>query len=179
VAWSELLPMGLYTIESLIEAPDGCMEITFSGGISWFLCVPRGTFHFEEGEELLFDTIELGEDFGSVTGIELLSSENPNKRLRVARGQDFVPFNATTTLSVEETEGCGYTHDDCGNLTRPLVALYGGSSGVKVAPGEAIMLDEQAFLYIVRAHDIPVGDFECLEEAIQADRLIESVYVSY
>ena len=42
-----------------------------------------------------------------------------------------------------------------------------------------LALDEQAYLYIVRAHDIPVGDFECLEDVIQADRLIESIYVSY
>ena len=83
------------------------------------------------------------------------------------------------TLSVEHSEGCGYTHDDCGNLTRPLVTTYGGPSGVSVTTGEAIMLDAQSYLYIVRAHDIPVGDAACLEDAIQSDRLIESVFVSY
>lgn len=176
VAWSELPDTGMYTLERIVEAPDGCMRLELSTSVLWHLCVPRGTFTFVEGEELYIDDLSLGEDFGSIDGVELLSTD---KSLRVGRGQDFVPFNATTTLSVEHREGCGYTHDDCGNLTRPLVATYGGPSGVSVAPGEAIMLDEQSFLYIVRAHDIPVGDTACLEDAIQSDRLIESVFVSY
>jgi hypothetical protein len=176
VAWSEIPTVGLHTLERIVEAPDGCLRLELSSNVIWHLCVPRGTFVFEVGEELYIDSLSLGEDFGTLNGVEILSAD---KKLRVGRGQDFVPFNATTTLSVAHSEGCGYTHDDCGNLTRPLVTTYGGPSGVSVTTGEAIMLDAQSYLYIVRAHDIPVGDAACLEDAIQSDRLIESVFVSY
>jgi hypothetical protein len=183
VAWSDVPAMGTYSLERVIEAPDGCMELTLvrqstvsNTPITWFLCLPRDTFPFEVGEEFFVDTLELGADFGTITGVELSSA---TKAVRAARGQDFVHFNATTTLSVEPAEGCGFVHDDCGNLTQPLVARYGGPSGVTIAPGEAVMLGEQSYLYVVRAHEIPVGDSTCLEDTIQSDRLIESVFVSY
>ena len=120
VAWSELPPTTSYTLERVIAAPDGCMELTLhsTAGLahSWFLCLPRGTFPFEVGEEFLLNPLQLGEDFGTIEGVELTGVLNA-KRLRVGRGQDFVSFNATTTLSVEGAEGCGFVHDDCGNLT--------------------------------------------------------------
>jgi hypothetical protein len=176
VAWSEVPEMDIYGLEGIEEAPDGCMKLSLSHHLELYLCVPRGTFPFEVGELLMIRPLTLGEDFGTIEGIEFMGA---TRKLRVARGQDFVPFDATTTLSVEPTEGCGYVHDACGNLTRPLTIRYGGPSGVLTNAGEALSLGTTSYVYVVRAFDLPVGDTDCLEDATQADRLIESVYVSY
>jgi hypothetical protein len=176
LAWSEVPDMNIYGLEDIIEAPDGCMKLILSHDTELYLCLPRGTFPFGVGELLLIRPLELGEDFGTIEGIEFIGAEG---KLRVGRGQDFVPFDATTTLSVESTEGCSFIHDECGNLTRPLTIRYGGSSGVLASAGEALSLDTSSYLYVVRAFDLPVGDTECLADTAQADRLIESVYVSH
>jgi hypothetical protein len=176
LAWSEVPSMAVYALERIEEAPDGCMKLGLSDNTDFYLCLPRDTFPFEVGEEFLIRSLELGEDFGTIEGIEFVGD---TKKLRAARGQDFVPFDATTTLSVEPSEGCGYVHDECGNLTRPLTIRYGGASGVLANAGEALSLGTTSYIYVVRAFDLPVGDTDCLGDATQSDRLIESIYVSY
>ena len=51
-------------------------------------------------------------------------------------------------------------------------------SGVLAAPGDAIALGTSAYVYVVRAFDLPIGDTRCLPDSTQSDRFIESVYVS-
>ncbi|MGB0589767.1 MAG: hypothetical protein ACPGU1_08825 [Myxococcota bacterium] len=176
LAWSEVPDMDIYGLEGIEESPDGCMKLSLSPHLKLYLCIPRDTFPFEVGELLMIRPLTHGEDFGTIEGIEFLGA---TRTLRVARGQDFVPFDATTTLNVEPSEGCGYVHDVCGNLTRPLTIRYGGPSGVLAKAGEALSLDTTSYVYVVRAFDLPVGDTDCLDDATQSDRLIESVYVSY
>ena len=173
LAWSTLPEMDLYEIKAIEQAPDGCMKLTLSA-YEWYLCLPRDTFPFGLNEIVFLRPISLGEDFGSIDGFEITGAYNT---LRVGRGQDVVPFEATTTLSVQGSEGCGYVHDECGNVTLPLTLRYGGPSGVPVKAGEALALGESSYLFVVRAFDLPVGNTDCLPDAAQSDRLIESVYV--
>lgn len=178
LAWSTPVPLGNVTILSLQSAPDGCMQLTVLGKLGtqdWTLCLPPGTFPFEEGDSYFAAPLTGGHDLKPIEGFELLADQ---AKLRFGRGDDVVYFGEGT-LSVVPLPGCAGSHDACGDLQAPLVVKVQrqGQPEAALVTGSQLDLGKGASLRLLEASTLPVADTACIAGAKLGMRHVESVFV--
>jgi hypothetical protein len=178
LAWSTPVPVGNLTILSLEAAPDGCMQLTLLGKLGtqdWTLCLPPGTFPYEEGDSYFAAPLTGGHDLKAIEGFELLADKT---KLRFGRGDDLVYFG-DGTLAIAPMPGCAGFHDACGDLQAPLVAKIQrpNQPEAQMLTGSQLDLGQGASLRLLQASSLPVADTACIAGAKLGARHFESVYV--
>lgn len=175
IAWELPVPLGTRTLMDIQVAADGCAALTLAKGetesIQWFICLPYGMLALEPGDTVTITT-------PVAIGVSTVQVEWDSAVVKAAIGQSVVVLDGLNTAAALSEE-CGWTHDECGSLIRPLtVGATGFVSAVptKITENPVKFDGEVATLVVTRAFAVGMSGTACIDSALGVlDHHIESV----
>ncbi|NUN12184.1 MAG: hypothetical protein HUU55_00955 [Myxococcales bacterium] len=175
IVWELPVPLGVHTLTDIQVTSDGCAALTLSQGegesIQWFVCLPYGMLSLEPGAVVTITS-------PVVNNLSTVQIDWESGVVKAAIGGSVVPFDGVNT-SVTVSEECGWTHDECGSLVRPLViGVSGAVSGIptNITDSPVKFEGDTAVLVVTRAFAVAMSGTTCIDPAVDvSEHYFESV----